>query len=306
MHKLPEKPDYLRIKARRRLQQIGSVAVRNSVYVLPRNEQTLEDFQWLRREIEKDGGEAIISEVNFVEGISGDEVISLFNAARNQDYSAIGGEIQSAMKSRRGRDEIEKLSRRLERIRAMDYFGAPGRRTTELALAKADAALERKSGGKKMSASSQSRDSYLGRTWVTRKEIHVDRIASAWLIRRFIDPKARFKFVPSKGYAPRKGELRFDMFEAEFTHEGDCCTFEVLLARRGIRDRALHAIAKIIHDIDLKDDKFGLKETAGVAAMIAGLCKAHARDPSRVERGCELMDQLYASFSEEVSPKARG
>ncbi len=101
-----------------------------------------------------------------------------------------------------------------------------------------------------------------GSVWVTRQGVHVDRIASAWLIRRFIDPEARFKFVPAKGYVPEPGELRFDMFEAEFTHEGDRCTFEVLLARAGLADPALAAIGEIVHDIDLKDAKFGREETA--------------------------------------------
>ena len=109
------------------------------------------------------------------------------------------------------------------------------------------------------------------RTWVTRQGVYVDRIASAWLIRRFIDPQARFKFVSGKGYRPQAGELRFDMFEAEFTHEGDKCTFEVLLERGALKDPALRAIAEIIHDIDLKDDKFGRTEVAGIRTLVEGI-----------------------------------
>ena len=135
-----------------------------------------------------------------------------------------------------------------------------------------------------------------GRTWVTREGVYVDRIASAWLIRRFIDPEARFKLVPGKGYVPEPQELRFDMFEAEFTHEGDLCTFEVLLTRAGLADPALAAIAKIVHDIDLKDGKFGREETSGIAHLITGLTMTHREDEKRLERGASVFDDLYGYF----------
>ena len=132
--------------------------------------------------------------------------------------------------------------------------------------------------------------------WVTREHVQIDRIASAWLIRRFIDASARFKFVPGRSYAPRSGEVRFDMFEGEYTHEGDRCTFEVLLQRYGLTDRALVAIGEIVHDIDLKDGKFGHAETRGIAALINGLTKAGLPDAKRIEQGRTLFDNLYASF----------
>src|SRR5207342_2478419 len=94
-----------------------------------------------------------------------------------------------------------------------------------------------------------------GRVWVTRQGVHIDRIACAWLIRRFIDEQARFKFVLPRNYVPEQNELRFDMFDAEFTHEGDNCSFEVLVERFSIREPGIRALAEIIHDIDLKDSK---------------------------------------------------
>ena len=138
------------------------------------------------------------------------------------------------------------------------------------------------------------REEYLGRTWVTRSGIKVDRMACAWLIRKFIDPRARFKFVPAKGYEPLTGEVRFDMFEAEFTHEGDLCTFEVLLDRFGLQEPALRAIAEIVHDIDVKDAKYGREDAAGVGQVVAGIAAAHADDEARLERGMALFDDLYA------------
>ena len=135
-----------------------------------------------------------------------------------------------------------------------------------------------------------------GQTWVTRRGVHVDRIASAWLIRRFIDPEARFKFVADKGYVPEMGEIRFDMFEAEYTHEGDHCTFEVLLARLCQPEPALQAIAEIVHDIDLKDGKFGREEAAGIKTLIAGIAAATDDDSRRLERGASALDDLYEYF----------
>jgi hypothetical protein len=135
-----------------------------------------------------------------------------------------------------------------------------------------------------------------GRTWVTRRDVHVDRMASAWLIRRCIDPEARFKFVPTRGYAPEPGELRFDMFEAEFTHEGERCTFEVLCERARLDDPALRTIGDIVHDLDLKDDKFGHAETEGIGGLIAGLCLTTREDDKRLARGATLFEDLYHYF----------
>jgi hypothetical protein len=140
------------------------------------------------------------------------------------------------------------------------------------------------------------RDELRGRTWVTRKGVHIDRIASAWLIRHFVDPDAQFKFVPARGYRPDRGEVRFDMFEAEFTHEGDLCTFEVLLARLGIDDSALRPIAEIVHDIDLKDGRFGRPEAVGIDHLVAGIAMAHREDLERLARGGAVLDDLYEYF----------
>lgn len=146
------------------------------------------------------------------------------------------------------------------------------------------------------SATGDGTGALTGRVWVTRAGMHVDRIASAWLIRRFIDPQARFKFVPAKGYLPEPGELRFDMFEAEFTHEGDRCTFEVLLMRAGLSDPALAPIAEIVHDIDLKDGKFGREEASGIARLVEGIAVANQDDHARIERGAAVLNDLYEYF----------
>ena len=142
-----------------------------------------------------------------------------------------------------------------------------------------------------------ARAQHRGRTWVTRTGIKVDRMASAWLIRKFIDPEARFQFVPAKGYRPQEGELRFDMPEAEFTHEGELCTFEVLVQRFGLSDPALRPIAEIVHDIDVKDAKYGREEAPGIGQLVAGITAAHAEDEARLVSGAALFDDLYAIHS---------
>src|SRR6266568_1361289 len=221
IHQLPPKPDYFRVKVWRRLQRIGAVAIKNSVYVLPHTEQASEDFQWLRREIVAGGGEASVCQAAFVDGLSDGQIEALFRAQRDAEYGELARPVH-------------------------------------------------------------------GRTWVTRSGVHVDRIASAWLIRRFIDPKARFRFVASHDARTAPGVLRFDMFESEYTHVGDRCTFETLVARFGLTDAGLAVIGELVHDIDCKDGKFGRGETAGLERMIAGVV--------RLERGAAVLDDLYEAF----------
>jgi hypothetical protein len=195
--------------------------------------------------------------------------------------------------------QAARLRKRLAEVVEIDFFGAIGREGAESTLAELEARLSKDVSGmrnenvdSKASALAALRD----RTWVTRQGVHVDRIGSAWLIRRFIDPDARFKFVSGKGYRPVEGELRFDMFQAEFTHEGDKCTFEVLLDRVATKDPALRAIAEIIHDIDLKDNKFGRDESVGVRTLIDGIALTTADDLERIARGTEVFNSLYEAF----------
>jgi hypothetical protein len=292
IHQIPPKPNYLRVKVWRRLQRLGAVALKNSVYVLPRRESTLESFHWMLREIVADGGEATLCEAHFVEGMGDDELEGLFHAAREADYAQIAIEAR-AVGDPPSEAELARLRKRLTEIGAIDFFGAQGRSKVEALLDGLDARMQRERPAGEPSQTGQMR----ARTWVTRKGIHVDRIASAWLIRRFIDSAARFKFVDAKTYKHRPGDLRFDMFEGEYTHEGDQCSFEVLLHRLGPRDDgALRAIAEIIHDLDLDDEKYARPAAAGVGRLLAGIAAGHAEDDARLDRGGALLDDLYESF----------
>ena len=189
---------------------------------------------------------------------------------------------------------LGRLRKRLGELAAIDFFGAAGRGTVEGLLAGVEAGLRLPSEDKRGHPAPIA--GVCGRTWVTRTGVHVDRIASAWLIRRFVDPEAQFKFVGGQGYEPGADELRFDMFEAEFTHEGELCTFEVLLLRLGIEDAALRHVAEIVHDIDLKDARFTRPEAAGMDRLIAGIAMRHREDEVRIREGEALFESLYEYF----------
>ncbi len=308
IHQLPPKPDYLRVKVWRRLQRLGAVAIKNSVYALPRNDQTYEDFEWVLREIVKDGGDASICEARFVEGLSDEQVEALFHAARDADYAQLAENLRGLFDmlpaakrltaERRGELEkaILKIGRRFAEVTAIDFFHAAGREAVDGLFAGLEQRLRAGTGELGQSRGNLGHERVHGRTWVTRKGIHVDRMASAWLIGRFIDPAARFKYVASKGYRPEAGELRFDMFDAEFTHAGDSCTFEVLVQHFGLDDHALRPIAEIVHDIDLKDAKFDREETAGIDRLIAGLAMARKEDHERLASAAPIFDGLYEYY----------
>jgi muconolactone delta-isomerase len=307
IHQIPPKPNYLRVKIGRRLQKLGAVAVKNSVYALPNNDEAQEQFAWVAREIAEGGGDTSICESSFVGDRSDHAVEELFNRARAADFAALAVEArelkQSFGRKRRlqagQRTEVAgtlaRLRRRLGELLELDFFGAPGREPLEALLAELEARVQPPA-ERLVPTENEAQAPVRGAVWVTRKNIHVDRIASAWLIRRFIDPDATFKFVPGKGYSPRRGELRFDMFEAEYTHEGDRCTFETLMGRFQVTDPALAPIAEIVHDIDVRDGKFDRPEVAGIERLITGIASGRAEDDERLAVGSTILDSLYDAY----------
>jgi hypothetical protein len=310
IHQIPPSPSYLRVKVGRRLHGLGAVAVKNSVYVLPRSDQALEDFQWVRTEIVAGGGDASVCEARFVHGLSDSAIEALFIAAREVDYerltaearelhASLGRRGQRAVQAREQADSvIVRLRRQMEEARKIDFFGAPAREAAERLIDSIEMSL------RPAVASSPSRRpaaEVRGRTWVTRSGVQIDRIASAWLIQRFIDPDARFRFTHGDEPAAPAEEIRFDMFEAEFTHEGDLCTFEVLIERFGLHEPALVRLGQIVHDIDLKDGKFAREEAAGISQLIAGVAMRHVDDEARLRDGAAIFESLYA-FSKRKPP----
>ena len=308
IHQLPPRPLYLRAKVRQRLARVGAIPLKNAVYALPFRDESLEDFQWIAEEAVAGGGEAYVCASEFADRETEEALVARFREQRAADYGALAHSIRSRRKKAAPAgplpeedlsSELARARRRLSEIVRIDFFGAPGRETAERALAELERRINRRTPSPRRA---RRAGALVGRIWVTRRGIQVDRIASAWLIRRFIDPKARFRFVdPAEPAAP--GELRFDMVDGDFTHEGEACTVETLAARVGISDPAVRALAEIVHDIDLKDGKFGRPEARGVEQVLAGLFLSSASDDERLDRGLDLFDGLYDSFRGKSSQK---
>lgn len=306
IHQLPPKPNALRVKIWRRLQQVGAVAIKQSVYALPLSEQSREDLSWILKEIVEGGGEGSISEARFLEGLSDEQVIALFQEARQSDYEKIIQESRQLLTAwaygqndpqdpaLKGPAQVSRLRRRLDEVTAIDFFQTPKRGTAETLLQELAGRVSVEPSMPPVGL--EEIGGLQGITWVTRRNLFVDRLACGWLIRRFIDHEAVFKFVRGPRYVPQSGELRFDMFEGEFTHEGDRCTFEAMIRRFRLHDRSLVPLAEIVHDIDLKDKKYGRSETSGFSALLTGLVASHPDDEQRLEEGIRLFENLFAYF----------
>jgi hypothetical protein len=296
VHQLPPKPLYLRAKIRQRLAKVGAIALKGSVYALPRREECLEDFQWIAEEACAGGGEAWICETRFWDRRVDDELVRRSRVEREVEYEELQIEARSGSHEADIPVRLARVRKRLEEIAGIDFFGAQGRKAVEALIERLQKRLERRNETMKGSKKKTRTSELIGRTWVTRRGIKVDRISSAWFVRRFVDPKARFRFIDPKSEAARPAEIGFDMVGGEFTHEGDRCTLETLVHRTAVADAGLHPIVQIVHDIDLKDAKFGRPETAGVSQVLAGLFAATSDDQRRLDRGFALFDDLYASF----------
>jgi len=306
IHQIPPKPNALRVKIWRRLQHVGAVAIKQSVYAMPFSEQSREDLSWTLKEIVEGGGDGSISEAQFVEGLTDEQVVALFRNARKSDYEKIiqdanllraawsSGQNDPQDPAMKGPAQVSKLQRRLDEVGAIDFFQAPERGTAEILIK--DLAARLSGQGFTATDVKDKLDNLKGKIWVTRENLFVDRIACAWLIRRFVDNAAVFKFVDATPYTPAPDELRFDMFAGEYTHEGDRCTFEVMIKRFQLQDRALVLLAEVIHDIDLKDTKYDRAETDGFNALLTGLVASQPNDDQRMTEGFRLFENMYAYF----------
>jgi hypothetical protein len=295
---LPPRPSSLRVRAWRRLRVLGAVPLRNSAYLLPDSSDRYEQFQWLAQEIQRDGGEATLLRADRIENVKQPDVVRLFQEARNQDYAGLADRYRKLLKGRRPRlgEELARLAREMERIAEIDFFEAPGRREVERAR---EAVEQRTATGRARPAGAApplDLDALKGRRWVTRPRPHVDRIASAWLIKRFVDPEAEFVFAPPDQIPG--DAIPFDMAGVDFGHHGEDCTFETLLRRTGLRDRKLAILAEIVHEADLKDQKFAREEARGIDLALRGLLSAIKDDHEALAHGLTLFDGLYATIGE--------
>ncbi len=310
---LPPTPTRHRVSVWRKLKRMGAVNLRGSAWILPENGETTELVHWLVQEIQSFRGEATLLRVDGIETMTDVQLTALFNDARSAEYQAVKRGCQELLArldrlgpGRRGsldplRAKLEGLKRELDRIRSIDYFDAPlGDRvralweTAAARLRKVEARpTAARAGGRRRGALPPP-----GSMWVTRPRPHIDRIASAWLIRRFLDPQATFGFA-DRADAARKG-IPFDVLGAEFGHHGEDCTFETLMKRFGVKDRRLQAIAEIVHEADLRDGKFTRGEAQGIDLAMSGLVAAIPDDHELLDRGMTLFDGLYTTLKRQA------
>jgi hypothetical protein len=287
VHQLPPKPLYLRAKVRHRLGRAGAVALKNSVYVLPRRAELREELAAIARDAQDGGGEAYLCEASFTDPDVERVVVERFRSQADERYRALGRRLEGLGPNP---SALSRLARRLDEVAKIDFFEAPYGGQIRSRLNDLRSALRRRT---KRGTGGRSRGG--GRTWFTRRGVHIDRIASAWLIRRFLDPAARFRFGDAREPGV-EGEVSFDVPGGDYSHEDDRCTFETLVKRHGISDAALRHVAEIVHDVDMKDGKFRRPEAAGVERVVAGIVAGHSADPDRLERGAAFFEDLYRSF----------
>jgi len=299
-----------RVKAWRRLQQLSAVLWRNAVYVLPQSAQGREDFEWIRRQIVDGGGEATIFVAEFVDSTDEEALMARFRQTAHAEYREIRREADRVVSSARhtqrakGRPSsaptrrvlasaARSLRSRFDAVVERDLFAASGRQDAAEALNALESIAAPPTPASRAERPHLSTDAFQRRRWVTRPRPGVDRMASAWLIRRFIDPRATFAFSDQR----RDAEVSFDMFGGDFTHEADRCTFEVLAERFAIRDPIVSRVGRIVHDLDLKETRYAAPETPAVAHMVEGLRMMHPDDGTLLEQGIGMFESLARSFA---------
>jgi hypothetical protein len=310
---LPPTPTRHRVGVWRKLKRMGAVNLRGSAWILPENSETTELFQWLVQEVQSFGGGATLLRVDGIETMSDEEATALFNRARGEEYEVVkrGCREILARLDRLGpgprgsldqfRGKLEGLRRELDRIQTIDYFRAPAGNGVRALWETAAKRLRKVEAWPSPAVRTGRRRAKLpppGSKWVTRPRPHIDRLASAWLIKRFLDPTATFGFA-DRADASKKG-IPFDVLGAEFGHHGEDCTFETLVKRFGVKDRRLRAMAEIVHEADLHDGKFARTEAQGIDLAVSGLVAATPGDDDLLDRGMTLFDGIYVTLKQKA------
>lgn len=291
---LPATHKTARVAIWRKLQKSGALPIKTSTYLLPDTPAQYEKFQWLAKQVKDYGGDSTLIRARQIEGLSDAKIVGLFNAARDNDYAMVSdaarklAEPPAAKRGKAFADELEKLRKAFRAIREIDFFDAPKAHLAESQLDRIESATRSKT----RRAAPLPVAKFQGKTWVTRPRPEIDRVACAWLIRGFIDQKAIVKFAANGDSIT--GGIPFDYAHGEFSHHGEDCTFETLLGRFGIADKALHKIGEMVHDADLEDEKFQRTECLGLDRILKGWAKRGMTDEEILARGGNCFDGLYA------------
>jgi hypothetical protein len=312
-YSVPSKPVSNRMRIWRMLVKAGAVQFKGSVYILPASDDHYELFQWLVSSVTAMQGEAAFVKVAGIETMKEDEIIGLFDQQREKEYVDLGnrldefenrigriGKTAATVDNKKIEEELQKLLKEFQDMGRIDFFYSKGRKELEKRLrtiASEIAGRTRTEATKQAVEIIRRRASdYQEKAWVTRKRPFVDRIASAWLIRGFIDQKAAFDFIEeSEVEGLNKDAIAFDLVGGEFTHVGDMCTFEVLLKSFGLRDKTLGVVAEIVHQLDLQDDLYRHPAAEGLREILDGIRKTVADDHEALEKGMSIFEMLYAS-----------
>jgi len=291
--RLPATHKAERVAIWRKLKKSGAIQIQTSTYVLPDEPARYESFQWLTQEVRSAGGDATLVRAREIEGLPNEKLIELFNTARAKEYATLRELLRALSHRRKTRssptigDKLDRIRQQFREIRQTDFFNCPRAQDVEMLLRK----MEGTQPGEASVPKVVTRD-YRGRTWVTRPRPEIDRIGSAWLILKFIDPKAKFIFakkIPANGRV-----VSFDMLEADFSHQGDDCTFETLVKRFRIQDKMVGKMSEMIHDADLDDDKFERAECIGIDRVLKGWAREGISDQEILRRGFQCFDALHA------------
>jgi len=313
LFELPTSLSNLRVKVWRKLQKIGAVNLKGSVWALPGTEETKEDFAWLAQEIEDGGGQAFLMCGQSLSDRTEEAIITLFQHARDKEYEEIieaGEEIleqcshfNSDSNSSVNHEILQLLSNlkhKFKEIQAVDFFPSIQQTKAREQIEAISVAVVKAAKHSQIQVSqkvlSLRREDYKGKIWVTRQHMHIDRLSCAWLIRRFIDSKARFQFVASYQPPTSKDDsiIPFDMAGGILRHHNDNCTFETMVHAFGFSDdKALISLSQIVHDVDNKDKKFGRPEAGGIDLLVRSLSSKAKDDHALLKSGIPVFDALY-------------
>ncbi len=288
--RLPATHSAERVAIWRKLKKSGAIQIQTSTYILPDDPPRHEIFQWLTQHIRDTGGDATLVRVKEIEGLSNESLIGLFNTARAKEYASVREMLRPlvgrARQTANLQGRLDRIRKQFREIRETDFFDSPKARDVEMVLRK----LEEKQPMAKKQLELERRN-FRNKIWLTRPRPEIDRVGSAWLIRKFIDPKAKFAFGNKRGENRRV--ITFDMLDGDFSHDRDDCTFETLIRRFRVQDKTARKIAEMVHDADLSDDKFQRAECIGIDRVLKGWGREDVSDHEILKRGFQCFDALY-------------
>lgn len=293
LFRLPATHQAKRVAIWRKLKKSGAIQIQTSTYLLPDDPARYEYFQWLTKEIRDAGGDATLVRAREIEGLPNEKLVVLFNTARDKEYAALNRALRALGSRGKKREpqtfagEFDRIKKQFHEIRETDFFNSPRAQDVEMLLRKTEGAPRSKD-----TVSKVNPRNFIGKTWLTRPRPQIDRVGSAWLIRKFIDPDAKFIFASKASAKP--GAISFDMLDAEFSHDGEDCTFETLTKRFGIQDKAIRKIGEMVHDADLDDVKFQRNECIGIDRVLKGWAREGMSDDEILRQGFHCFDGLYS------------